>query len=283
MTRQARRALAGLALALACGPAPKPADAGARRIVSQVVFADEELLQLGDDVRARVVGVSSLADDGRYSGVSARWPDTVPRVAGVEAIVALSPDLVLTAEFTAPETRAQLADLGIATLELTGWNGFDDYRRHVTELAAAVHAEAEGRARVAAFDARLASLRERFAAGPSPGVVSWQEGVVAGRGTIFADELAAAGFRDLAGEQGVVGHATVALERLLAWDPEYLVVPCERDCAETARSFAARPGIASTAAARAGHVVAIEAPLLFSTGAGMLDVVERLGPARGVP
>lgn len=275
-----RRVLVGLVLAVACGPTSSPTTSGARRIVSQVVFADEELLQLGDDVRARVVGVSSLADDGRYSGAAARWPAGVPRVAGVEAIVALAPDLVVIAEFTAPETRAQLADLGIVTLELTGWNGFDDYRRHVAELAGAVQASEAGRERVAAFDARLAALRERFVTATPPGVVSWQEGVVAGGGTIFADELGAAGFRDVAAAQGVSGHATIALERLLAWDPEYVVIPCEHGCAATERSFAARPGLASTRAAREGHVIAIEAPLLYSTGAGMLDAVEQLGSRR---
>jgi ABC-type Fe2+-enterobactin transport system substrate-binding protein len=69
-----------------------------QRIVSQVVTSDEILWGLGSDVRARVAGVSSMADDPTYSGVAHTWPQTVARIAGTsEALVAASPDLVIVA------------------------------------------------------------------------------------------------------------------------------------------------------------------------------------------
>lgn len=274
----------GLAVAvlLACGPTATPRT-GAARVVSQIVFADEELWHLGPEVRPRVVGVSPMADDPRYSDAVGLWSSEVARPVGAEAIAALLPDLVVTAEFTAAETRAVLGQIGVRTLQLDGWNGFDDYRRHVGELAAAIGATDAGTARVAAFDATLDALRTRFADGPHPSVVSWEEGSVAGAGTFFADAAAAAGFVDLAGANGIVGHHSVGLETLVAWDPEYIVITCDDDCPQREREFAARPGIAATRAGQHAGIVAVPAHHLYSVGFGMLEVVRQLGERRAGP
>ncbi len=268
-----------VAVGLACG-GQAPRAGHAERIVSQVVFADEELWALGPEVRARVVAISGLADDARYSTFTGGWPAALPRVAGGEAIVAQGPDLVVTAEFTAAETRAVLEQLGIATLQLEGWRGFDDYRAHVRALGDAVAAPTAAAARIAEFDASLAAMQQRFAAAQRPSVVSWHEGNVAGRGTIFADEALAAGFDPIAVGHGIEGHGSLSLEALVTWDPDYIVVACEGDCEATERDFAARPGFAGRRVARPGRVIAIPAPLLYSAGFGMLDVVERLGARR---
>lgn len=278
MTARRQHVFASVLLA-ACG-APATARTSSDRIVSQVVFADEELWHLGPPVRARVVGVSTMADDPRYSDAVGLWPPALSRPAGAEEIAALSPDLVIIAEYTADETRAALGQMGIRFLRLDGWNGFDDYRRHLHALADAVDARPAAEARVAAFDAELDALRTRFGGGPHPGIVSWEEGSVAGGGTIFADVAAAAGFVDVAAANGIVGHRTVGIESLVAWDPEYIVISCVDDCGAREREFAARPGIAATRAGHAGNIVAIPTHHLYSVGAGMLEVVRRLGERR---
>lgn len=274
-----RRVAVALLCVFACGRDATPR-AGTSRVVSQVVFADEELWHLGPEVHPKVVGVSPMADDARYSDAVGLWPASLPRPAGAEAIAALSPDLVIIAEFTAAETRAAIEQLGIRTLELRGWNGFADYRLHVGEIATALDAPALGDARVARFDAELATLRERFAGGSAPGVVSWDEGSVAGAGTSFSDAAVAAGFVDVAASHGITGHEQVGLETLVAWDPEYLVVSCETDCPAREREIAARPGIAATRAAKHGGIIAIDSHHLYSVGAGMLELVRRLGERR---
>jgi iron complex transport system substrate-binding protein len=263
----------------ACRP-PAPTTTDSTRIVSQVVFADEELWHLGADVRARVVGVSPMADDPRYSDAVGLWPPELPRPTGAEAIAAQNPDLVVIAEFTADETRALLEQMGVRTLRLEGWAGFDDYRRHLGELAEIVGATAQGAARIATFDAELDALRQRFAIGDRPGIVSWEDGSVAGGGTIFADVAQAAGFLDIAAANGITGHRTVGLESLVAWDPEYIVISCTDDCPAREREFSTLPGIAATRAGRHAGIVAIPTHHLYSVGFGMLEVVQRLGARR---
>jgi iron complex transport system substrate-binding protein len=271
-----------VALLLACGGTKEPAHTGVpQRIVSQTIDGDETLWALGEDVRARVVGVSKMADDRRYSTVADVWPASVPRIPGTsEALVAARPDLVIIAEFSAAETRALLQHTGIGTLALEGYDGFDDYRARVQAIAGAVGDPQGGAALVAEFDARL---REVSSPGgtEAPGIVSFVDGNVPGASTTFDDQATAAGFRNLPGVHGITGHQRVGLEQIVAWDPEFVVVHCGvDDCEASAQAFADEPGIASTRAGRTGRIIAIESSLLLTTGAEMVGVVERLRAER---
>lgn len=290
-----RRALA-LALALsACAgpPGPVPQDISARRVVSQTVLSDEVLWALGPAARARVVGVSALADDPRYSDVADAWPAELPRRAlTTEGLLALAPDLAIVASFTAPEVRAVLVAHGVRMLELDGFSGLADYRAHVRRIAAAVDAAPAGEALLADLDAALAELRarrpkQRLAA------ISWADGFSAGAGTTFDDVADAAGLSNLTAEQGLQGHAAVPLEQLVAWDPAVIVVSCparaadDPACRDAEAAAAALPGVAATRAARTGRIVAVPARALASTGAGMITAASilqaRLRPAEGPP
>lgn len=279
-TRRRRFLASGLAaVAAACGRAParKSTGAAATRIVSQTIPSDEILWALGEPVRARVVGVSSLVDDARYSTIPGTWPASIPRAPTTsEALLALAPDLAIVADFTAAETIALLEGAGVPMLRLSGFDGFDDHRTHVEQIAAAVGAGDEGAALVRRFDERLAQLRVPEGA-PRPTVVSFTEGNVAGSGTTFHDIADAAGYENLPARENMVGHLRIAIEQIVAWDPEALVVPCgDTDAESVAADIAARPGLSATRAARHGRVIAVPSALLYSSGAAMLDVVERL-------
>jgi iron complex transport system substrate-binding protein len=271
-----------LALLLACAPDPPAATTPARRVLSQTVLSDEILWDLGPDARARVVGLSVMADDARYTRHAGRWPAELPRLAATtEGLLAQDPDLVVIASFSAPELRAMLAAQGVRVIELDAFAGFADYRRHVRRLAAAVDAPRAGEAMIARLDARLAALAARRPAAP-PGVVSWGDGFTAAAGTTFADEVEAAGLVNLAQRAGLEGHVPVTMERLVAWDPAFIVVACpaaradDPACPAAEAAFAATPGVAATRAARLGGVIAVPAPDLSSTGEGMLAVAELL-------
>lgn len=290
-----RRALAALLVLSACtGPSgPVPQDISARRVASQTILSDEILWALGPAARARVVGVSALADDARYSAVAGVWPAAVPRRALTsEGLLALAPDLAVVASFTAPEIRALLVAHGVRLLELDRFAGLADYRDHVRKIAAAVDAAPAGEALLAELDARLAELRARRPA-VRLAALSWGDGFSAGAGTTFDDVADAAGLSNLAAEQGLQGHVPLPLEQLVAWDPAVLVVSCpavdpgDAACRAAEAAAAAQPGVAATRAARSGRVVAIPARELASTGAGILTAAAilqaRLAAAEAAP
>ena len=274
---------AALALLPACDRPPPAADPGpARRVLSQTVLSDEILWDLGPDARARVVGVSVMADDPRYSRVVGLWPPEVPRLAATtEGLLARAPELAVIASFTAPETRALLTAQGVRLLEFASFVSFADYRRHVRALAGAVEAAPAGEALIADLDRRLAALAARRPADP-PTVVSWGDGYAATGATSFADIARAAGLINLPEREGLSGHVPVAMERLLAWDPALIVIACpatapdDPACPAAEAAFVASAGVSATQAARDAGVVAVPARDLGSTGEGMLRTAELL-------
>ena len=275
----------GFALALlpACETPPAAPMSPARRVISQTVLGDEILWDLGPDAHARVVGVSVMADDPRYSRAAGHWPATLPRLAATtEGLLAHAPDLAVIASYTAPETRALLAANGVRLLELGRNPGFDDYRHDLRSLAAAVEAGPIAEARIRQLDARLAALAAHRPP-VAPGVVSWGDGYAATGATSFADIARAAGLDNLPERAGLSGHVPVAIEQLLAWDPAYIVIACpaarpeDPACAAAERDFVASgPGLSATRAAREHGVIAVPARDLASTGEGMLVTAELL-------
>ncbi len=277
-----------LALALiACGPGstgqggPERAEAadGARRIASQTILSDEVLWSLGDAAQRRVVAVSPLVDDPRYSTVAQTWPTLIPRLPGdSEGLLALDPDLVIIASFTSAETRAFLEAQGVSVLRLEGFSGFDDLWRHTRTIAAASGASEAGERLIEAQRAELMALDLRIGDGHRPAAVSWSQGFVAGADTTFDDIARHAGLTNLAGEKGLSGHVALSVEELVAWDPPVIVIGCEPPrCPEAEAEFAARPGIEATRAAREGRVIALPGAYLSSTGAGMISAARLLG------
>lgn len=281
--RRRLRAPLFIALLAACDAAA-PATAGpARRVISQTVLGDEILWALGPEARARVVGVSVMADDLRYSRAAGLWPPELPRLAATtEGLLARAPDLAVIASYTAPETRALLAANGVRLLELGRSPGFADYRRDLRELAAAVGLAPAAEPIVADLDRRLAALAARRPA-VAPGVVSWGDGYAATGDTSFADIARAVGLDNLPERAGLSGHVPVAMEQLLAWDPAYIVIACpaaridDPACPAAEAAFvAAGPGLPATRAARERGVIAVPARDLSSTGEGMIVTAELL-------
>lgn len=276
--------LLACALLAACGRASSGAGAsqdnegaGRRTLASQTVLSDEVLWELGPGVQDRVVAVSVMADDPRYSAVVDRWPAAVPRLAGTsETLLSLKPGYTFVASFTAAETRALLERHGAPTHVLDGFTGFADYRRHVTDIARLAGDAAAGRALVEDFDREIATLTASLPK-RAPAAVSYNEGTIAGDATSFHDVVELAGYRNLAATRGVTGHRSVTLEQLISWDPEVIIIPCgPPSCEASERALARRPGFSATRAARGGGVLAIPPHHLYSVGRGMLDAVRAL-------
>lgn len=238
------------------------------RIVSLSVFSDEVLWQLGPGVRRRVVAVSHLADDPRYSAVAGLWPAHVARVqAQVEPVLRVDADLVIVSSFSGNEIGAAFAQAGISVLRLGELRGFADFRMHVRTVGDRIAASHDAQALVMQFDGELQRLAQ---SARHTSVVSWNDGIVAGAHTTFADVAAAAGLVHLAARAGLAGYPRLSVEQLLRWQPDLVVVPCGTDCNASVAQFRRNPGTEAFA------VAAVEDRLLSSTGLGMLELVTAL-------
>lgn len=276
-----RALLIVLASSAACSRPDKPPEpeSAPQRIASRTVLSDEILWALGEPIQTRVVGLSPMVDDPRYSSVADRWPASVPRLGhNPEELLATGADLVILASFSDAEYRAAIAD-HTRLLVLEDFSGFAAYLANLDQIGAAVGADPEQVAIVRRrFEDRRAELeRARPAPAERPTVIAWDHGHVPAKATSFDDAATTAGFRNLAGERGLVGHPRLDTEQLIAWDPQWLVIGCGEDSCERARTtLTEQPGFEHLRAVRDDHVITIEAPWLGSIGEGMLELAARM-------
>ncbi len=127
------------------------------RIASTTLGTDEILLELVDP--SRLVTLSSIADDARYSSISERAPAVAGRVdRGVESILSHTPDLVLVATYTATETVDILLRAGLPTFRLGAFTSLSDIEQNIHTLARLVGRIERGQALVARMRHRLETV-----------------------------------------------------------------------------------------------------------------------------
>jgi iron complex transport system substrate-binding protein len=190
----------------------------AQGVVSLNVCTDQMLVLLAPE---KVAALSSLARDPALSFV-AEAAQRLPVVrTSAEAVLRLSPDLVLGGAFGAQTTLAVLEREGLRVVRLDMPQDFDGIRRQTRALAALLGVLERGEALIAEMDARLAALprpaRRRSA-------LVWQaRGYTAGPGTLMDAVLREAGLANASDGR------RVGLESLLRQPPDLLVtaVPSE--------------------------------------------------------
>jgi ABC-type Fe3+-hydroxamate transport system substrate-binding protein len=283
-----RRILLSSTLALfACRTSERNRVGPPQRIASRTVFADEVLWALGPAVQARVVGLSPMADDVRYSTVAGAWPESTPRLGtDPEQLLALAPDLVIVASFSAPEYRAAIEGK-VDVLTLEDFSGFAGYLDNLARIGAALDERAAAQALHDRFIARQTELE---AARPleRPTVIAWDYGHVPAAQTSFDDAARCAGFINVPARERLSGHPRVDAEQLVAWNPAWIVVSCGEgfpatrpadSCAEAIARLGAQPGFGMLEAVVREQVIAIEPPYLGTVGEGMLELAARMQAA----
>lgn len=213
-----RREAAAGALAAAAHPTAGPEP---RRIVSLNPCLDAILVQVAN--RAQIAAVSHYTHDPSSSSAG---PDglTLPfTFESAEEVVALRPDLVLTAQHTSLATRALLDRLAIRTEFFSLPDSVEASLAQVTRIAALVHRPEHGAALVARIRAALA------AAAPGPGerrlsaLVYQAGGFAVARGTMMDEMLRRCGFDNAATRYGLKRTGNVPLERLVIDPPDVLL------------------------------------------------------------
>jgi iron complex transport system substrate-binding protein len=217
----ATRAAGGAETPVAEARPPEP-DA-IRRIVSATLATDEILLELVPP--ERVVALSTFANDPAASNVVEQARAVRRRVRGdPEALLALEPDVVFTSLYVRPESTALLARAGVPIARMRSTTSVHAIEESIVEIGRIVGEEDDARAIVERMRATLAGVRDRVRGADRPRVLLHDRaGYTAGRETVFDELLSIAGGRNAAAEAGVVGHAVLETERLLALDPDIVL------------------------------------------------------------
>jgi iron complex transport system substrate-binding protein len=198
-----------------------------RRIVSIALSGDEILLELVPP--ERLVGLTYLVDDPATTPSAVLAPPTAARVTeeSPEALLALRPDLVITAGYTRAEPIVLLEAAGVPVVGTGEHATLDDVVDAVTALGDAVGEPDRARALAASLRARIAAVAARPRSTPAPRVLLWDHGYTYGVGTLADDVIRRAGGVDVASEAGMRGPVEIGEEAAVALAPDVVLVPIE--------------------------------------------------------
>jgi iron complex transport system substrate-binding protein len=184
------------------------------RIVSLDYCADQFVLKLAR--RENIVALSPDATrDFSYMRQQAKG---LPKVRpDTEAILSLSPDLVVRSYGGGPNTKAFLEQAGVKVHQIGWGEGFEAVRTNVREAAKAIGQVEAGEAVVADFDRRLANLKPADA--PSA-LYMTRGGITSGPGSMIDVMMTTAGLTNF---QAKKGWNQLPLEQLATQRPDMAV------------------------------------------------------------
>lgn len=289
-TRRRTVGLTALVLSLAAGCRPEPAQepapsapGGARRIVCGNAAATEFVCRLVE--ADRVAGLPEQADGWGSLDLRVDGFERVPRFAHYtsEPVLVLAPDLVVTHEWQNADTTRLLRARGIEIVVLKSATSYADIRETMTSLGARLHVEARAQQIVQALDARVKVLADGAAVRRARTAMVYSNdgtgGSTAGANTTPDTMIRLAGLRNAAADAGLVGHATIDFERLLAIDPDFLIVssPARGEGGSPTKSVVeSSSALARLRARRPGHIVVLTPALMSADSPPLVDAAELL-------
>lgn len=217
-----------------------PAEAGARRVVSFNLCADQLLLALAN--REQIAGLSPYARDPLLS-VTVEAARPYPRLDwSAESVVQLAPDLILSGP-SDRTTQALLAATGIAIENVTLVSDIEGARAQIRRIADLLGQPARGDALIQRIDQAAQALHARAGGHRRTAMIIERGGYVSGPGSLAGAMLAQAGFVVPAGApQGFGGF--VSLEDLLALKPDVIFTKdAPREASDQGALFLVHPAL----------------------------------------
>jgi iron complex transport system substrate-binding protein len=268
--RAAALGVAALGLAAAGPPGP-------RRVVSLNPCLDVILVHVAD--RAQVAALSHYSHDSLNSSLGPLGQAFPITYESAEEVIALAPDLVLTARHSSPATRAALDRLGIRT-ELFGVpSTVEESLAQVRQVAKAVNRPARGEAVVAQIQAALAAAAPPPGERPLTALIYQSGGFASAHGTLMDDMMRRTGFINAASRYGLKRTGNVPLEQVIADPPDVLLAGQAKPGAPTwADRVLEHPALAGVAGRM--HRAAFPQRLTFCGGPVLIETAKMLALAR---
>jgi iron complex transport system substrate-binding protein len=252
-------------------PAPKPV-----RIASLTLGTDEILSELVPP--ERIACVTYLADDWEISNVAGFYPSQVPRLrdSDPERIIALNPDLVFVAPYNSADFLKVIERSGLPLYRNDAVSSIDQIETGILDIGKRVGEEARAEDLVQRLRNRRKRLAEKVKDVPRrPRVLFWSAGMTAGTQTTIDDIIREAGGVNVAAEKNLSGPAEIAPERVIAADPDYILLSHWTADARENR-IENHPLLRNLRAVQEKRVIVIEGRTLTSVSQFVLDGAEQL-------
>ena len=202
------------------------------RIASATVASDEILWLILNKANAtkRLIGLSILADNSKYSHLTGINPKIRLRVGGeIESLIAAKPDLVVLATFNRTELVRQIESLEIPTYILKDFHSLNDITNAVHDIAHLIGEPKAGEQVIHEYLKKINSLPP-LQCSKKPKVMAWLGmGTVIGKQTLFDEIIKYAGGANATEPLNINGWPKINPEALMALSPDFLVVSDEID------------------------------------------------------
>jgi len=251
-----------------------------QRIASLNLCLDQMLLRLVPP--ERIASVTYLSAEPALSPFADQLHGITLSHGSAEELIPLAPDLILAGDFGAREAVRMLEQLDQPVVRLALPQTLDGIHQHIAALGRLVGAEAKANQLLAELDAVLERLNPRQVQRQPPPAAFWYSAnsMVAGSGTLENELMQRAGYRNLAAEMGLSQFQPLALERLLAAEPELLILSQPYGQAfSLAREYLEHPALAQLEARR----LAVPAALSACPAPVITQVMETLADTRPLP
>jgi iron complex transport system substrate-binding protein len=250
-------------------------DGPAQRIVSIAPSNTEILYAVG--AGEQVVGREDYSD----------FPPEVLEITSIgttfdsintEALVALSPDLVLAAGLTPPEQIEAVQSLGIDIFALENPLDFEGLYTNLATVGTITGHEAEAESLVAELQGRVNAVLDALSGADTINVYYEVDGTdptspwTTGVGTFQDYLITQAGGANVAAEIDAWGQ--ISLEQLVVMDPEVIIFGEGAWVPTTAESLSDRAGWADISAVLSGQIFALDTNLTDRPGPRMVDAFE---------
>jgi iron complex transport system substrate-binding protein len=256
-------------------------DAQPERIVSLAPSNTEILFEIGAD--EQVVGVTEFCDYPTEATQREQVGGFSAKTISVEKIVALKPDLVLSADESQQPVIDALAQLQIPVVAFKA-TSFEDVYANITLIGQITGQEAGANETVTYMQQRVAAVTDKIAAVPQserPSVFweVWDEPLMTAGPKTFIGQMI-----DLAGGENLFTDVTeeypqISAEAVAQRNPDIILGPDDHADKLTTEEISQRPGWATTGAVQENRIAIIDGDIVSRPGPRLAEGLEQVAAA----
>lgn len=206
------------------GPAPARAARKPERLIAMTLATAEMLLALAP--KEKIVGLHKLAGEPGYSNVAGQARG-IPLIDSTpERIIALKPDMVFVASYSSAAFLNHLRAAGVPVSRFSAFSGVADVFASIEKMGRLIGEEANAQRLIREAREKIRVIRSRIPENARPPRILTlvRGGWVTGGGASHDALIRLAGGVNVAAEHGVRGARRVSAERVIAWNPDVIMV-----------------------------------------------------------
>ena len=249
-----------------------------QRIVSIGLCTDQLLLMLAE--REQIASLSVWAMDPNMSYMIDTVGDLPLNNSSVEEVIQYQPDLVVASKYAAWDTAKFLRQLGYEVKQIPLARSIADIYSLLRQFGEWTGNQQRAENVIDQMQSELAEIRQRYAGRPRKTVMVYSpNGFTIGANTLENDLFTHAGYINLAATMGIEGFQPIALESLIAANPDVLQIDRTLSRPDSlATAYVAHPALAKMIAHR--EYLDIPTRLRICAGPMITEAIESMARRR---